>query len=231
MLLADLWLWAFLAALGWGLCTALVGSRALGRNLRLGVALVLLAEVPRAVLPLPFVSQPRIEAGPPVLIAVGVARRPAISAPTNSSANSGHVRPLLFEHPVRRYTARREAAGRRDGLDWWPAKGPSRPPGPGPPRTLPARSSSWLSSAPVRDDVEGPATDSTPGLDPRARPRGDLDTFRRCGHRDHLPDHRDASLARMCQHGTASAARRRQAESIGGTGGPWWVLPVDLRTA
>jgi len=72
-LVADPWFWAFLAALGWGLCTGLVGSRTLGRNLRLGIALVFLAEVPRALLPLPFVSQPRVEAGRPVLIAVGVA--------------------------------------------------------------------------------------------------------------------------------------------------------------
>jgi protein-S-isoprenylcysteine O-methyltransferase Ste14 len=73
MPLADPWFWAFLAALGWGLCTGLVGSRSWGRRLHLGVALVFLAEVPRAVLPLPFVSQPRIETGRPVLIAVGVA--------------------------------------------------------------------------------------------------------------------------------------------------------------
>jgi protein-S-isoprenylcysteine O-methyltransferase Ste14 len=71
--LADPWFWAFLAALGWGLCTVLVGSQTSGRNPRLGIALVLLAEVPRALPPLPFVSQPRIEAGRPVLIAVGVA--------------------------------------------------------------------------------------------------------------------------------------------------------------
>lgn len=70
---ADPWFWAFLAALGWGLCTGLVGSRTLGRRLRLGISLVLLAEVPRALLPLPFVSQPRIEAGRPVLVAAGVA--------------------------------------------------------------------------------------------------------------------------------------------------------------
>jgi hypothetical protein len=57
-LVADPWFWAFLAAVGWGLCTGLVGSRGLGRSLRLGVSLVLLAEVPRALLPLPFVSQP-----------------------------------------------------------------------------------------------------------------------------------------------------------------------------
>ena len=90
-----------------------------------------------------------------------------------------------------------EGRRRRDGLDWWPAKGPRRPPGPGPPRTLPARSSPGLSSAPAQDAVERPATDSTPGLDPRARSRGDPDTFGRCGHLDHLSDHRDASLARL----------------------------------
>ena len=49
----------FLAAVGCGLCTGLVGSRGLRRSLRLGVSLVLL--------PLPFVSQPRIEAGRPGL--------------------------------------------------------------------------------------------------------------------------------------------------------------------
>jgi len=94
----------------------------------------------------------------------------------------------------------RRGGGRRDGLDWWPAKGPRRSPGPGPPRTLPARSSPRLSSAPAQDVIEGPATDSTPGLDPRARPHGDPDPFGRCGHLDHLSDHRDASLARMSRH-------------------------------
>jgi protein-S-isoprenylcysteine O-methyltransferase Ste14 len=73
MRLNDPWFWAFLAALGWGLCTGFVGSQAWGRSLRQGVSLVLLAEVPRALLPLPFVSQPRIETGRPVLIAFGVA--------------------------------------------------------------------------------------------------------------------------------------------------------------
>ena len=73
MPLADPWFWAFLAALGWGLCTGLVGSRTLGHRPRLGISLVLLAEVPRAVLPLPFISQPRIEAGHPALVAAGAA--------------------------------------------------------------------------------------------------------------------------------------------------------------
>ncbi len=115
----------------------------------------------------------------------------------------------LFEQPARRYTARKGATGRRDGLDWRPPKGPRRPPGPGPPRALPARSSPRLSSTPVQDDVEGPATDSTPGLDPRARPRGDPDTFCRCGHLDHLSGHRDASLARRWRGGVRVQAAGR----------------------
>lgn len=82
----------------------------------------------------------------------------------------------------------RGGGGRRDGLDWWPAKGPRRPPWPGPPRTLPARSSPRLSAAPAQDDVEGPATDSTPGLDSRARPSGDPDTCGGCAFGDHCPD-------------------------------------------
>ena len=53
--------------------------------------------------------------------------------------------------------------GRRDGLDWWPAKGPSGPPGPGPPRTLPARSSPRLSSASAQNVVEGTAAEDAPG--------------------------------------------------------------------
>jgi hypothetical protein len=61
MPLGDPWFWAFLAVLGWGLCTGLVGSRSLGCRLGLGVSLVLLAKVPRALLALPFVPQPRIE--------------------------------------------------------------------------------------------------------------------------------------------------------------------------
>lgn len=72
MPLAGPWFWAFLAAIGWCLCIGLVGSRTLGRRLRLGVPLVLLAEVPRALLPLPLISQPRIEAARPMLVAVGL---------------------------------------------------------------------------------------------------------------------------------------------------------------
>jgi len=131
-------------------------------------------------------------------------------------------------------TEGRQGAGRRDGLDWWPAKGPRRPPGPGPPRTLPARSSPRLSSAPTQDDVEGPATDSTPGLGPRARPRGDPDTFGRCGHRDHLSDHRDASLARMSQGGWTgldSASLESQIRSSRQSNDPGRATGVELPSA
>lgn len=62
--LRDPWLWAFVAALGWGMALGLVGSRTLGRRLEFGITVFILAEVPRLLLPLPFVVQPRFEPGP-----------------------------------------------------------------------------------------------------------------------------------------------------------------------
>jgi protein-S-isoprenylcysteine O-methyltransferase Ste14 len=70
--LTDPWFWAFLAALGWGLAFGIVGTRTLGRSLGYGVPVFLLAEVPRLLLPLPFVSQPRIEPNPAWLVVGGV---------------------------------------------------------------------------------------------------------------------------------------------------------------
>lgn len=70
---ADPWFWAFLAAIGWSLGFGIVGARALGRSLRFGVPVFLLAEVPRLILPLPFVSQPRIDASGILLGTVGAA--------------------------------------------------------------------------------------------------------------------------------------------------------------
>ena len=69
---ADPWFWAFLAAVGWGLGIGIVGTRTLGRSLAFGVAVFVLAEVPRIVLPLPFVVQPRIEPNPTWLVLLGV---------------------------------------------------------------------------------------------------------------------------------------------------------------
>jgi protein-S-isoprenylcysteine O-methyltransferase Ste14 len=72
MPLSDPWFWAFLAAVGWGLASAIVGTRTLGHSLAYGVPVFLLAEVPRVLLPLPFVSQPRIEPNPAWLVVLGV---------------------------------------------------------------------------------------------------------------------------------------------------------------
>jgi protein-S-isoprenylcysteine O-methyltransferase Ste14 len=72
MLLTDPWFWAFLAAIGWGLGCAIVGTQTLGRSLAFGIPVFILCEAPRILLPLPFVSQPRVEVNPVVLIVVGV---------------------------------------------------------------------------------------------------------------------------------------------------------------
>jgi protein-S-isoprenylcysteine O-methyltransferase Ste14 len=68
---SEPWFWAFLAAAGWAAASAIVGAKTSGRSPGFGIAVVLLAEVPRIVLPLPFVSQPRIDAPDPALIAAG----------------------------------------------------------------------------------------------------------------------------------------------------------------
>jgi protein-S-isoprenylcysteine O-methyltransferase Ste14 len=69
--LADPWFWAFLAVLGWALAFGLIGTQTLGRRLGFGIAVFILAEVPRLVLPLPFVSQPRVELSPAFLVPLG----------------------------------------------------------------------------------------------------------------------------------------------------------------
>ncbi len=71
-MLTDPWFWAFLAAIGWGLAFGVVATKTLGRNLGFGIAMFILAELPRILLPLPFVSQPRIEPNPPLLAVAGV---------------------------------------------------------------------------------------------------------------------------------------------------------------
>ena len=73
MPLSDLWFWAFLAVLGWGPgCGAFFAIRALGRRLEFGIAVFILAEVPRILLPLPFVAQPRIDVNPSLLVWLGL---------------------------------------------------------------------------------------------------------------------------------------------------------------
>ncbi len=71
-ILIDPWFWAFLAAVGWGMGIGFVASKTLGRSLGLGIGMFILAEVPRIILPLGFVSQPRIQSGS-WFIAIGAA--------------------------------------------------------------------------------------------------------------------------------------------------------------
>ena len=69
--IADPWFWAFLAAIGWSLGFGLVGTETLGRRLEFGITVFILAELPRLLLPLPFVFQPRVEPNPSWLVLVG----------------------------------------------------------------------------------------------------------------------------------------------------------------
>ncbi|MGH7813346.1 MAG: methyltransferase family protein [Candidatus Binataceae bacterium] len=106
MPLTDPWFWAFLAILGWGPgCAAFFMIPALGRRLDFGVAMFLLAEIPRILLPLPFVVQPRIDPNPSALVWLGV----VILAGS-----------LVFGTPVLRIVALRAPDGqsplRTDGL-------------------------------------------------------------------------------------------------------------------
>jgi protein-S-isoprenylcysteine O-methyltransferase Ste14 len=73
MLLSDPWFWAFLGASGWALAPCIVATRTLGRHLWFGIAVLALAEIPRIILPLPFVAQTRIEPVPPFLFWAGLA--------------------------------------------------------------------------------------------------------------------------------------------------------------
>lgn len=72
MITTDPWFWAFLAAAGWCLGFVLVGTQTFGRNLGFGIVVFILAELPRLLLPLPFVSQPRIALDGSLLFVVGL---------------------------------------------------------------------------------------------------------------------------------------------------------------
>ena len=60
-ILTNPWFWAFLAAVGWCLGFGVIGSHIIGRYLGFGIVMFILAELPRLLLPLPFVNQPRFE--------------------------------------------------------------------------------------------------------------------------------------------------------------------------
>jgi hypothetical protein len=71
-ILRDPWFWAFIAALGWLLGLLVVGTKALGNSLMLGVIAFTIAQVPRVLLPLPFVVQPRIEGYESLRLVLGI---------------------------------------------------------------------------------------------------------------------------------------------------------------
>lgn len=53
--------WAFLSMIGWALAPLVVGTRRFGRHFSFGIICWIFAEIPRIILPLPFVNQPRFE--------------------------------------------------------------------------------------------------------------------------------------------------------------------------
>lgn len=55
--------WAFLAMIGWFLGLLVVGSRTLGNSSLFGAFVVALVEIPRIILPLPFINQSRFGDG------------------------------------------------------------------------------------------------------------------------------------------------------------------------
>jgi protein-S-isoprenylcysteine O-methyltransferase Ste14 len=70
-MLTGPWVWAALAAVGWAMGFGVVGTKALGRSLPFGIAMLLMAEAPRVVLPLPVVVQPRLGLSPSIAVPIG----------------------------------------------------------------------------------------------------------------------------------------------------------------
>ncbi|NIS80559.1 MAG: hypothetical protein GTO14_10230 [Anaerolineales bacterium] len=73
MFVTNPWFWAFLAMSGWFLGLLVVGSETFGRRPWFGWICIALVEVPRILLPLPFVRQSRLaHTGPLTLVLGGV---------------------------------------------------------------------------------------------------------------------------------------------------------------
>src|SRR5574338_202053 len=70
---SDPWFWAFLGVLGWALAPCVVATSTLGRSVWFGYAVLALADIPRIILPLPFVAQPRIQVAPELSFWAGLA--------------------------------------------------------------------------------------------------------------------------------------------------------------
>ena len=74
-MLSNFWnnpfFWAFLAMISWFLGLLVVGSKTLGKNSLFGAFVVALVEIPRIILPLPFINQARFGGGA-ILPIIGV---------------------------------------------------------------------------------------------------------------------------------------------------------------
>lgn len=95
------WFWAFLAMCGWFLGLLVVGTEFFGRRAWLGAISVLTVELPRFLLPLAFVAQPRIDPLPVGAIGLGAAIL-AVSLIFGTAAL--RIRPLTrpsSEEPIR----------------------------------------------------------------------------------------------------------------------------------
>lgn len=57
--LNDPFFWAFLSMIGWALAPLVVGSKTFGKYFSFGMICWVFAEIPRIILPLPFIDQPR----------------------------------------------------------------------------------------------------------------------------------------------------------------------------
>jgi protein-S-isoprenylcysteine O-methyltransferase Ste14 len=64
----DPLIWAFLAMIGWFSAFSAVGYKTLGKNTWFGIGVVALAEIPRLILPLNIIPQPRFGDGALLLI-------------------------------------------------------------------------------------------------------------------------------------------------------------------
>jgi protein-S-isoprenylcysteine O-methyltransferase Ste14 len=72
LILTNPWFWVSLSATGWFLWLLVVGSSTFGSRTWFGVAASTLAVVPRVLLPLPFVEQPRFADPHRVLVLIGL---------------------------------------------------------------------------------------------------------------------------------------------------------------
>jgi protein-S-isoprenylcysteine O-methyltransferase Ste14 len=69
--LSNPFVWAFLSAVGWAMGMLTVGSPSVGKYMAYGMAGSAMAQIPRIMLPLWFVSQPRFPAPLALMIVIG----------------------------------------------------------------------------------------------------------------------------------------------------------------